>query len=479
MKNSKRESRIHSGRLALALLALSVAVACGAGAAGAEPRGRVSGVVANAKTGEPIAGAYVAIDHSGDAGGTNLERFRKQGIYVTTETDAEGRFVLDGVAFLETHPFMATRPGFVRHEQTIALRESDPEIDVRIDLRPAATIHVKVVDAAGDLLQHPAVIRLEAEDRRVFPPMQADWPTPSYRVESTEGGVFAFGELDTGVFTVDVIRVAGPETVYHGGVSDLEVEAGETKEVKVVPANHQTVLTLDVADDPHQKPEMPSLVFMSRIPGLLLWCDGKLHHPEDHRLGRVQYNALIEGMARPDSLRDARHTVRGLPPGVYALFVVTVGTYDGFKNAGVYLRGAKVEIRRDCDVTVEIPWTEPRGVARANLWSFNKRVRPEARPYTGQELCELITARTGPRLSLVAYPPIHDERVTLDAGEMSVWELLEAVYLDTGWRIAEGSAGQEGRQQTLILGPKSMEEETWLAIVLMILASGLNCFLTR
>jgi len=74
-------------------------------------RGTVSGVVTNGATGKPVAGAYVAIDHSGDAGGSNLGRFGEQGIYATGETDAEGRFTMENVASSSNHPFCVTCPG--------------------------------------------------------------------------------------------------------------------------------------------------------------------------------------------------------------------------------------------------------------------------------------------------------------------------------------------------------------------------------
>ena len=65
-----------------------------------EPKhlGRITGVVLSAATGKPIAGAYVGVGDFGDAGGSNLGRFQKQGIYAHTETDEKGSFVLTNLA---------------------------------------------------------------------------------------------------------------------------------------------------------------------------------------------------------------------------------------------------------------------------------------------------------------------------------------------------------------------------------------------
>ncbi len=169
-----------AGNVAFLLVVLAGMAVVSRGSQGSEPearevaemRGRISGVVVNSATEKPVARAYVAVDRSGDAGGTNLGRFRKQGIYVTTESDEQGRFVLEGVAFRDDHPFMVTHPGFVRHQETIALRREKPEIDVRVPLRPAATLVAKVVDGEGSLLKDGAILRLEAKDGRAFFPCE-------------------------------------------------------------------------------------------------------------------------------------------------------------------------------------------------------------------------------------------------------------------------------------------------------------------
>jgi hypothetical protein len=60
-------------------------------------RGRIRGVVVNAATGQPVAGAYVGVGDFGDSGGSNYERHRAQGFFAKAETDRQGRFILDGL----------------------------------------------------------------------------------------------------------------------------------------------------------------------------------------------------------------------------------------------------------------------------------------------------------------------------------------------------------------------------------------------
>jgi hypothetical protein len=68
-------------------------------------------------------------------------------------------------------------------------------------------------------------------------------------------------------------------------------------------------------EDPVKKPQIPPFVLISRNVGLLAWNDGKVHGPEDHRLGRLEknalyYNAVLDG----DVL-----TIKNLPPGSYSV----------------------------------------------------------------------------------------------------------------------------------------------------------------
>jgi len=440
-----------------------------------EVRGRVCGMVVNSVTGEPIAGAYVAVDHSGDAGGSNLERFRQEGIYATTETDEKGRFVLDGVAFLDNHPFMVTYPEFVRHQETIAVRKNEPEIDMTVRLKPGATIVAKMVDADGRLLGQDAVFRLEARDGRAFLPMRDDWPDLPYRIEATKTGMFSFGELDTGVFTVEAIRSRRNQTVYHGRVSEIAIEAGGTKEVLLKPAGHRSTVRIKLQRDPHAfvgETKGAMALVVSRGPALLAWASGNFYHPEDERLGRVWRNAFMTAYLIPVSDADATrrlltgkrfnrvseegfivnvltspeivHTLRNFPPGEYAAFTFAMGKYGGWESPGVYLRGTKVEISHGRETGVEIAWIEPIGPAPTNARVFHRQVTLEGRDYSAQEICELLAKETGAKEGeFIADSTSESGKVALPAGKVQIWDLLETIYLKKGWRLeADFKAGK-------------------------------------
>ncbi|MHC4166887.1 MAG: peptidase associated/transthyretin-like domain-containing protein, partial [Planctomycetota bacterium] len=141
-----------------AFLSLAVAAAfhfagpvLAAPAAGSE-RGKIAGVVVEAATGKPIIGAYVGVGDFGDSGGSNYSRHSEQGLFAKARTDAQGRFVLEGLAF-QDHPLVVTHPDFVRHDLAVTLLKGALEPDIRIGLKPAAKIDVTVVDSSGEPLE--------------------------------------------------------------------------------------------------------------------------------------------------------------------------------------------------------------------------------------------------------------------------------------------------------------------------------------
>ncbi len=456
-----------------------------------QTRGRIRGVVVKANTGEPISGAYVAVDHSGDAGGSNLGRFREEGIYVTTETDERGRFLLDGVAFHDNHPFMVTHPGFVRHQETIALWRDQPEMDVKVPLRPAATIVAKVVDDDGKLLQEDAILRLEAGDGRPFFPMREDWPDLPYRTETTKTGTFSFGELDTGVFSIEVMRARHNEVIYHATVSGIAIQAGETTEVHLKPADHRSSVRLKIEKDPYAslgESKGATAILLTRKPGLLAWAGRNFYHPEDERLGRVWKSALVMAVLVPvadaETLQklnaadrlvsvskeghisnivtspDMTYTLRNFPPGEYAVFTYAMGMYKDWKSPAVYLRGAKALFFPGRVQAAEIPWVEPIGPSPFNPRVFKSAVELEAKEYRSQEICDLfvkaIRSAAGERWDedaegkIVADASIPAETVRFRAGKLSMWDFIEHLYLQKGW-ILEG----DFKAKAVILRPSA------------------------
>ena len=253
--------------------------------------GIVSGVVMNDTTGEPVPGAFVAIDHTGDAGGANLERFNEEGLYVTTETEAEGRYALENVALRDNHPLYVTASGFVRYEQTVSLTPQHPEQTLEVRLRPGATIVARCEDEAG-APEADVALRLTAEDGRLFLPPRGDWPAWPYRFEPATDGQYEFADLAPGRFGVEAIQI-GNRTIVYLGAAETEVAEGETKTLRIESRPRDTKATVTVAADPYQLKEQPRTVFAlgpELDPSL---PQGHFVHPEDERLGRILANAIV------------------------------------------------------------------------------------------------------------------------------------------------------------------------------------------
>ncbi len=432
-----------------------------ADADGAE-RGRISGIVVEAATGKPIVGAYVGVGDFGDSSGTNYSRHRRQGLFAKATTDQQGRFVLDGVAF-QDHPLVVTHSDFVRHDQTVTLRKGAPEPDLRIGLKPAAKINVTVVGSSGKPLEGIWHFRLEALDGRRFIPPGRDphlstfassvWDErPDLRRSLTSTG-FVFTGLDSGEYSLDVIKYSMIENpapapagmtripldtanvAYYGSVAKIEVEAGQVKEIRVKPTEHDTSVTIKVPATPEKfkKMRMFPFVLISRNVGLLAWDDGKVHHPEDHRLGRLQKNALYYNMVIDGNVLNFKN----LPPGSYSVF----------GGPMFFMSAARIEVVSGQEVALDLPSFTPNEQARENLWAFDRKIKFEDKNYRVSQLCELVSAATESDPRLVADPSIENEILELDTRESTIWELMEEVYLARGWKLVEQG------DKTLLLGP--------------------------
>jgi len=414
-----------------------------------EERGRISGVVLDSATGKLIVGAYVGIGDFGDSGGSNYSRHRQQGLFAKAQTDQQGRFVLDGLAF-QDHPLVATHPGFIRHDQMIALRKSISGPDVRVALRPAAEINVTIVDSSGKPLEGFWLFRLEALDGHKFIPLGRDphlstfassvWiERPKSSLLSSKG--FSFTELNSGEYSIDVMKFAGSddtapapsgmmripldtsEVSYYGGISKLIAKAGQTKEVRVKPADYQTSVAIKVPQNPVKNQQIPPFVIISRNVGLLLWNDGKVHHPEDHRLGRLQKNALYYNMVIDGDV----FKIKNLPPGSYSVFAGPV----------YFMSAVRMEVSSGREVIIDIPLIKPSEQARVNLWTFGRKIMLKDGQLSVSELCALVSTRTDSNPRLVCDPSIENERLEPGNREATIWELMEAVYLARGWKLIE------------------------------------------
>ncbi len=426
-------------------------------------RGRITGTVVSAVTGEPIAGAYVGVGDFGDSG--NHQRHREMGLYASAESDKVGRFVLDGLAARDDHPFFVTHTDYVRHDQVVSVRENDLVPDVNVALRPAATIKATVVDSEGNPVEDIFLLRLEALDGRIFfhagrDPHQSSFASSVWIEGFGQGEIhrdFSFTELDAGDYSIDVIQFSIPKdwkpvpgnaappfdsssTTYHGGIAHVWVENGEKKEVQVKPADYGTEVTLRIPKDPHEI-GFPPFVLVSRKLGLLLWDDGEPHGLEDERLGRLVKNALFYGLAPG----EGEFTINNLPPGTYSIFAGPL----------IFLKGAKVDLAQGDKITVELPKIAPTDLNKKfrsfHYYRLNARVSLDKEKYTVEELCQFLTEKMDSRTQFKADSSIRGEELTLSPGERSIFDLLESIYLEKGWRVKS-----EGRATLVILPSPSV-----------------------
>lgn len=168
---------------------------------------------------------------------------------------------------------------------------------------------------------------------------------------------------------------------------------------------------------------MPAFLAINRNPALLVWDDGLIHHPEDPRLGRITLNALI--MA-PFSPAEA-FRVKNLPPGVYSFFV---GPF-------IAPKGVRVKIVPGEDQTITVDWVRPDEEALVNLWNFRRRVSLRREEYRASELCGILTEEAGSRPEIEVAPSLRDQTVRVGPGEMTLWEVLEAIYAQKRWTVRE------------------------------------------
>ncbi|MHC4112509.1 MAG: DUF1573 domain-containing protein, partial [Planctomycetota bacterium] len=440
----------------------------------AKTRGGISGIVVSSVTGKPIAGAYVGVGDFGDSGGSNYSRHRSQGFHDKTKTDEKGRFELGGLVFtdkhrdLEYHPLVVTHPDFVRHDEKIEMLSSGPVPDVKVSLRPAAKIDVTIVDAQGNPLQGQWLIRLEALDGRRFIPPGSDphlssfassiWAhMPDLRANMGVSNGFTFTELDSGQYSIEAIRfhlvdkptpqnIWKPTITYHGSIPSLKIEAGRTKQVKLAPQDHQTRLTITPPEFPdklmdklERSSRMPLMCLISRSPGTMLWADGKIHHLEDQRLGRIDKKRFFRGFF----LQGKPLTINNLPPDSYSLFAMAV-----YGQVAGCLIGARADLAKGDNVTLDIPWRQPTGPSMVGPnRSFDYPVNLEAGDYSVSELCEILTSITQSNPRLIADSSIENEKLSFGKGQMPVWDVLEKLYLDKEWTVDEGA------EKTLIIKP--------------------------
>ncbi len=295
----------------------------------------------NTVTGDPIKGAFVTIDHSGDAGGANLERFQADGISAAVETDSNGVFALTEVALNEEHPFYVTHPGYIRYSTIISLPEIPGERIHNVFLRPGGWLGDGIVDTNRKPVSGPFGLRLTASDGRVFLPPREDWPAFAFRTEKTGmDGHFRIGELDDGAFTLEAYRQTSPSQVdFYGSVSDVKVQAGATADIQISPI--VTSGTIEVQLKTSGTPTFPPFTVISRNMDLIELAGGPFH-PEDERLGRI----LSGSLSRLSFNSEGKSVFGEFPPGEYAVFTMrNTPAGEGTASGAVSIEGRRIEVK--------------------------------------------------------------------------------------------------------------------------------------
>ena len=325
----------------------------------APKRGQVSGIVTSATTGQPIVGAYVGAGGFGDAGGSNHERHRQEGLYAQGKTDEQGQFTLDGLAVGVLHPLFVTHPECVRHDEIVPLSESQPSVSVAVQLKPAARINVTVTDATGVPLPGQYLFRLrDSQGNRRIPPGTDPHLSSFASTAWTEGprdGTFSFTELDEGAYAIDVIRVAlaseqasagrgrvldDKATIYYGGIAESTVKPGQTWNLDVAAEEHATRLVSTMPSSDAFPKDFPRIFVIGRSSELPFEPKVKIRSLEDPKLARITEEALFYTFTTSDSF-----TVANLPPGEYSIFAGPI----------LELEGAQVQLAPGQDTVVELP----------------------------------------------------------------------------------------------------------------------------
>jgi hypothetical protein len=264
------------------------------------------------------------------------------------------------------------------------------------------------------------------------------------RPDQTGPTGFTFTQLDSGAYSLEAVRFdavqkpAQPKKItYHGGVERVDIKAGQAGKVNLKPQTYQTRMRIQVGENPYAVagPMTGTLLMISRNPGLLLWADGKFHHLEDPRLGRMQRQSYIM-IPLTDT---APLQMDNFPPGTYVVLAGQLGQYP-FQDStfrALYLRGVQVELHTGRDKVVEFPRREPDGPSLVNTYRLSRPIALEAKDYTVSDLCERINEVTENGPALQMEPPVENMTVLIEDREMVIWELLEKLYLEKGLKLKE------------------------------------------
>jgi protocatechuate 3,4-dioxygenase beta subunit len=235
-------------------------------------------------------------------------------------SDADGSFLHGGLPIDTELVAFAVAEGFARSGESPVLRlsEEKPEREVALNLRPPATIVLRLKDTSGEQVRDATI----ALGRSVFSP-EID--------EADESGVYRFEGLSAGSHFV---RIEGRRSRFLEQRFEVEVDIGETKEVDVT--LDPGVAIEGTLVDPEGKPREDAYLRAYRV------------NPDREKWQPGEYRQTDVG-------EGGKFTLSGLRPGKYSLVllddgfdvlekVVVEAPAKDFVLRGVYLGIARVRL---------------------------------------------------------------------------------------------------------------------------------------
>ncbi len=220
--------------------------------------GLIRGRVMEADSKSPVPEATVVLNESFEADRHKLPDGIAKGYLAETQTDADGAFALDGIAFktYRGHRLRVTHPRFLAKEvRGLKINGEQPEIKVKVRLEPAAVVSGLVLDSAGTPVESTNVV---ASVRGKIAVLQSK----SFVNFATtdENGHFEVGSLPEGVCSVSAM-FSRPGVVSMLGFADhVQLKKGTITEVNLRPIKDAATLFIKVVE------ERPAFVFVCTSP---------------------------------------------------------------------------------------------------------------------------------------------------------------------------------------------------------------------
>lgn len=318
--------------------------------------GSISGRVVNSATGEGIRRAEVVMRGSA---GAAMRGGRQEQTARGATTDAEGKFVFDGVE-AGNYFLMVQKQGFVPERRTgyagrsIRVTAGQEVSGLEYKLQPQAVITGRVVDDEGEPVQGIPVMVMQ----RRFMNGKRRW-MQSNGGSTNDLGEFRIFNLPPGKVIVSAMPNRGRAMAFAGPLVATQF-GGEANEQQYVPTYYPNAFDSEQATVIETKPgQTVSNVDIQLRRGTVFRISGRVIDPESQG-GPMRFG--VSAMRSDDNMRggegastkpDGTFEIRGVRPGTYTL---TATTYDQRMSAGQRRLGvARLDVSGDVEgVNIEI-----------------------------------------------------------------------------------------------------------------------------